>query len=931
MKNKLRKSLAVFSLIMCMMLSCIPMQFYAVEINETEISEENLESEIPEDAILLSTEEDLLEFAENCRVDTWSVGKTVILQNDIELKSSKFQGIPTFGGLFLGQGNAIRGLYIEEEGSTMGFFRYLQESAIVYNLLLEGTINPAGSRCVVGGFVGENAGALINCSFKGTVSGLEQVGGIAGNNITTGVLQNCRVEGTVHGTHFVGGLVGENHGVIRNSTNHAEVNTKSVENMISIEDITMESLVTTEISNTATDIGGIAGISSGVIRSCINNGPVGYKNMGNNVGGIVGSQKGYVVDCINYADIQGRKEVGGIAGQMEPNIVLDYDTDSLQILSSKMNTLERSLDSIGNDLDTGSSELNTQLSGLETDLIQIKNAMNALNSDMSNELGDLGNLEDFENFEGFENWENDFSTAAQNDLSSALSSMYTRSQNINNSMNSTSQSVVSQMEGVVSQIDSVMSTVGNMDANLNLSIEDISGQDTVEDTLGKVANSMNYGTIKADYNAGGIAGVIAEENDLDEYEDTNITGEISLNAQYQTRAVIRGCKNLGTVDVNKQNAGGIVGQMAMGAVFESVNLGNIDALIADYVGGIAGRSSTIIRDSSSRAIISGDTYVGGIVGEGNEVTGCYAFVDIAAYTEKAGAIAGYTKELPNSEESAISENYYFIAGSDVGGIDGIIYTGATDKLELEEFLLVEGLDEAFQTVTVRFEVEGQNSVEIKVKPGESISMDKVPVLSTEYASEYMWEVVPAVASEVLGMGETATTEYLSEADLNTILFDQVYEAALDAKGTVVKSADKNENNLAVLLAEGVFARETILEMKDNLSKEAEVDGKAAIVNWNVTLSNTGVEHLHYLIPEDMDAEKVVLYVKDASGVWMEREFVIESSYIVFEFADGEIAFALVTDIWAVALDIVKIVVVAAVVIGAVVLVRKKKNKHISNN
>ena len=175
---------------------------------------------------------------------------------------------------------------------------------------------------------------------------------------------------------------------------------------------------------------------------------------------------------------------------------------------------------------------------------------------------------------------------------------------------------------------------------------------------------MNYGDVSGDQNIGGIAGVLAEETDLEAYKDVEVSGETSINATYQTRVVVRDCKNLGTVSAKKRNAGGIAGQMTMGAVLECVNLGNLDCISADYVGGIAGDSYAIIRNCNSRSIISGDEYVGGIAGSAKELKDCYSFVSIAAFTEKAGAVIGYSESVSEGvEQERILGNYYFVSGN----------------------------------------------------------------------------------------------------------------------------------------------------------------------------------------------------------------------------------------------------------------------------
>ena len=63
----------------------------------------------------------------------------------------------------------------------------------------------------------------------------------------------------------------------------------------------MKSVPSISVSNTVTDdvkqemTGGIAGVSSGIIRDCTNSEKVGYSHIGYKVGGIVGLQTGAVI------------------------------------------------------------------------------------------------------------------------------------------------------------------------------------------------------------------------------------------------------------------------------------------------------------------------------------------------------------------------------------------------------------------------------------------------------------------------------------------------------------------------------------------------------------------------------------------------------------------------------------------------------------
>lgn len=81
--------------------------------------------------ITVASVEKLEELAKNCKLDTWSQGKTVTLTADLDLTGSDFTSIPTFGGTFDGGGHTISGLTFDGDGSNEGFFRYVQESATV--------------------------------------------------------------------------------------------------------------------------------------------------------------------------------------------------------------------------------------------------------------------------------------------------------------------------------------------------------------------------------------------------------------------------------------------------------------------------------------------------------------------------------------------------------------------------------------------------------------------------------------------------------------------------------------------------------------------------------------------------------------------------------------------------------------------------------
>ncbi|MGN0628073.1 MAG: hypothetical protein ACI4IW_00375 [Oscillospiraceae bacterium] len=335
MKTKLKK---IFALFLAVILLASP----ALSPGKTALAEENPEEY---EEIIITDEAGLLEFAEKCSLDTWSRNKKVILKADIFLSGGSFEPISTFGGIFDGGGHIISGLYIDGSVSPAGLFSQVQEGAVIQNLSVSGTVAPSGDGESVGGIAGENCGNIINCSFSGTVSGNKQTGGIAGINSASGLIEGCSANGAIFGDRMTGGIAGYNLGTVFSCDNWAYVNIASVDPSINLSDINLDLLLDSsklsgvDTSTASSDTGGIAGYSTGILQYCVNRSTVGYQHIGYNVGGIAGRSSGYIFGCVNAADIYGRKDVGGIAGQIEPYISLDLSEDTLTKLQTQLDEL----------------------------------------------------------------------------------------------------------------------------------------------------------------------------------------------------------------------------------------------------------------------------------------------------------------------------------------------------------------------------------------------------------------------------------------------------------------------------------------------------------------------------------------------------------------------------------------------------------------
>lgn len=283
------------------------------------------------DTVTLATVQDFTNFSKQCTRDTWSQGITVELTADLDLSGSDFTPVPIFQGTFHGNGHTISGFSFEKKGSKTGLFRTLTASAVVEDLTVEGDLAPQGSASQAGLLVGENYGTVSRCAAQGSVSGQEDIGGLVGLNGESGCLQSCTSAAAVTGVTNVGGITGQNLGTVENSSNTGEINTQADQ-------------------ETPTSVGGIAGLSRGTIRGCTNSGAVGYQHVGYNMGGIVGLQSGEISSCSNTAPIQGRKDVGGIAGQFEPNTSLTYGPSPSQQLTNSLSSLFDQLEHFTNQL-----------------------------------------------------------------------------------------------------------------------------------------------------------------------------------------------------------------------------------------------------------------------------------------------------------------------------------------------------------------------------------------------------------------------------------------------------------------------------------------------------------------------------------------------------------------------------------------------------
>lgn len=183
------------------------------------------------------------------------------------------------------------------------------ENQVIDHCASKGTMNGLNA---MGGVVGLNEGIIRGCTLSGSMGSATQdyIGGIAGLNVgsrTAGTIENCTTEKncTVTGRNTVGGIIGYNlsGGRIQNNTSSANV-------------------------SGAGRVGGIAGENGGAIT--LSSTPAGKRRVngsGSGVGGVIGvntatgtlspasgSVQGDVIAADNKLTVRGSSMVGGIAG-----------------------------------------------------------------------------------------------------------------------------------------------------------------------------------------------------------------------------------------------------------------------------------------------------------------------------------------------------------------------------------------------------------------------------------------------------------------------------------------------------------------------------------------------------------------------------------------------------------------------------------------
>ncbi len=680
--------------------------------------------------IRISSTADFRRFAEACCEESYSAGRVFELTADLDLSNTDFAPVPYFAGIFHGNGHLIAGLSVTGEGSRLGLFRRVAEGAELHGLKVRGSVTPGGTACFIGGLVGENAGVLDACSFEGTVGGIENVGGIAGRNTGTGRISGCSFSGALTAEHQAGGVAGVNEGLITNCVNSGSVNTVAITPAGEMR-FDLSAIHEDDFLNLA-NIGGIAGDNTGELSACTNNGSVGYKYNAYNVGGIAGKSTGFVNDCLNRGDVTGRRDIGGIVGQLIPYAVWDFSDGKLDALAGQLNAMQSLLWAVSSDAQNLSDMVAGELAAMNGYTYDAIVAAEDILWQMG--ANDQRIIDSFyvdpetgETFFGGA----DIGFPDASALTGALTNMYAESTVLAGLAGQSVTIVAEDLKQVTNQMSAIFNTLSGMVASVgNVTGEtfDLSLAECYKHDTGAVAGCRNTGTVAAENHAGGVVGTSAFEVDFDMEDRLNASDFLLSNARRYLFAAVRGCDSYGTVTVKEEGAGCVVGVMDVGAVVDCVGLGEARSAGGDCVGGIAGSAGGSISGCWARVALSGEKYVGGIAGLGTDILESRSWAHIDSAREYRGAVAGWA-------EGNIAGNLYVPDAP--AGIDGVSLIDQTRAVSSEELLALKDVPGDFENLTVSFFFPDRTRLQMEVPFGGSI--ETLPEVPNRGDSFWKWD------------------------------------------------------------------------------------------------------------------------------------------------------------------------------------------------
>lgn len=844
----------------------------------------NVSAEDSLNVIEISRVNELIEFANKCKYDSYSKDKIVKLTADIDVSGSDFKGISYFAGTFDGGSHIISGFNVDYKGSDFGFFRYIAESGFITNLNISGSINVTGSQENIGGIAGVNKGVINESSFSGKVNASTATGAIAGYNHENAKIVSCTSDADILATNQTGGIAGVNDGLISSCTSKSRVNTQELDTTLDIGGVDVGTLNLTQNVIDRNDMGGIAGESTGIISDCVNYGKIGFAHTGYNVGGIAGKQSGKVITCSNEGEIYGRKDVGGIVGQAEPDIESEYLNDRVDDVQSSIDIINSTLNNMSSSMNNASSDVKSYTENI---IDQYKELLDKLQDKLN------GNNDNDEKIEDFVD---DISKDIEN------STVADDIHGVADTVDSEIRTIADSIERISAQIKNIGNTVTEtMDVVTSDDdyIEDISSADSAQNSDGVIAKSVNRGAVHGDINAGGIAGTMNVEYDVDPEYDLDITETTNVRLRSTVSDVVIYCINYGEVNSKKDCAGGIVGLQELGLVYGSEGYGTVKSETGNYAGGIAGNSASAITDSYSLCNVESEDYTGGICGKGYTMQNCISIPAILGDGEAKGSLAGIIES-----DGEVSTNIFV---NDIyGGIDDINYSGKADSASYEAVMAMENIPDGFHRVTLVFKADG-NVIDTKnIAYNANLGVSELPSIPDKDGFYAQWP-----------------ENIVSKPILQNTVVEAEYHVWIESVAGDIAS----QNDKPLFIAEGKFYDDNKITLSkcdtDNLSGDIEYSYVWKMRGTDV--KDKGTKTCHFYI-KNTSGSSEVWYRDNADSGWVKADAKEHGSYMTAEIP-YEADFAVIHKESSNMIYYICGGAAACIIVLAVIIIKKRKKRN----
>lgn len=844
----------------------------------------NVSAEDSLNVIEISRVNELIEFANKCKYDSYSKDKIVKLTADIDVSGSDFKGISYFAGTFDGGSHIISGFNVDYKGSDFGFFRYIAESGFITNLNISGSINVTGSQENIGGIAGVNKGVINESSFSGKVNASTATGAIAGYNHENAKIVSCTSDADILATNQTGGIAGVNDGLISSCTSKSRVNTQELDTTLDIGGVDVGTLNLTQNVIDRNDMGGIAGESTGIISDCVNYGKIGFAHTGYNVGGIAGKQSGKVITCSNGGEIYGRKDVGGIVGQAEPDIESEYLNDRVDDVQSSIDIINSTLNNMSSSMNNASSDVKSYTENI---IDQYKELLDKLQDKLN------GNNDNDEKIEDFVD---DISKDIEN------STVADDIHGVADTVDSEIRTIADSIERISAQIKNIGNTVTEtMDVVTSDDdyIEDISSADSAQNSDGVIAKSVNRGAVHGDINAGGIAGTMNVEYDVDPEYDLDITETTNVRLRSTVSDVVIYCINYGEVNSKKDCAGGIVGLQELGLVYGSEGYGTVKSETGNYAGGIAGNSASAITDSYSLCNVESEDYTGGICGKGYTMQNCISIPAILGDGEAKGSLAGIIES-----DGEVSTNIFV---NDIyGGIDDINYSGKADSASYEAVMAMENIPDGFHRVTLVFKADG-NVIDTKnIAYNANLGVSELPAIPDKDGYYAQWP-----------------ENIVSKPILQNTVVEAEYHVWIESVAGDIAS----QNDKPLFIAEGKFYDDNKITLSkcdtDNLSGDIEYSYAWKMRGTDV--KDKGTKTCHFYI-KNTSGSSEVWYRDNADSGWVKADAKEHGSYMTAEIP-YEADFAVIHKESSNMIYYICGGAAACIIVLAVIIIKKRKKRN----